>query len=118
MNLEVLKTIDYNHSAILCQPEDNHKNFDIGVIADGGKRLISLALGVKAKVWTEVLYLAQRKDIKNLYSVMSNADYKNRFMFEAINELAKDSDISVRENNHKPVIKVNNIKTLKRIIKI
>ncbi len=117
MTPESLRGIDYRMSTILYQDEDDYKDFDIGVIHSGGE-LTALALGIKARVWTEIIYLSSRKSIKSLYNTVSNPDYKNRFMFEAINELVKNNRIVVKHNDHKSVIKINNIKTLRRITKI
>ena len=115
---ECLMSIDYNKSTIVCQEEDEYKNFDIGVVADNAERLISLALGVKTQLWTEILYLSKKKPIKTLYSIMSNPDYKNRFMFEAINELAKNNEIVTIKYNSQSIIKINNLKTLKKVTRI
>ena len=45
-------------------------------------------------------------------------EYKNRFLFEAINELSKSTEIKVHKHNEKPIMKINSIKILKRIMKI
>lgn len=116
---ECLRSINYNENSIIFQEEDEHKDFNIGAIHDAGDRLVSLGLGVKKSVWSEILYLSRKKAVKSMYSIMSNPEYKNRFMFEAINELMEHNEVIFAiEPKGVPIIKINNIKTLKRITKI
>jgi hypothetical protein len=49
-------------------------------------------------------------------SIVSNPDYKNRFMFEAINEFNKKFNV-ITVRAQKAPLKIDNIKTLKRITK-
>ena len=114
---EMLRSIDYSKSTVLCQEKDEYKNFDVGVIENGGF-LESMAVGIKTKVWNEVIYLGNRKIIKNLYNTISNPEYKNRFLFEAINVVLKDNKMMAVDTLDAPTIKIQNIKTLKRITKI
>jgi hypothetical protein len=46
---------------------------------------------------------------------VSNPDFKNKFMFEAINELLKNNTVSVTDVGKNKIMKLNNIRTLKRI---
>jgi len=50
--------------------------------------------------------------------VDENPEYKNRFMFEAIDKMSFKNSIRIQENILSPIIKINNIKTLRRITKI
>lgn len=111
---EYLNTIDLNTSMIICQNQNDDSNFEVGVVHNNGC-LEGLSIGVKNQYWTELLYLSNKKMIKLLYSILSNPEYKNRFIFEAINELPNKYSIMVKNNNQIPIIKVNSIKTLKRI---
>ncbi len=114
---EILRNIDYNVSTVLCQQNDDYKNFDVGIIENGGI-LESMAVGVKTKLWSEVVYFSNRKAINSLYSIVSNAEYKNRFLFEAINMMLRDNRLFVKENTDLRPVKIQNIKTLKRLTKI
>jgi len=114
---EILRNIDYSVSTVLCQQKDDYKNFDVGIIENGGI-LESMAVGVKTKLWSEVAYFSNRKAISCLYSIVSNPEYKNRFLFEAINIMLKDNRLFVRENTDFRPVKIQNIKTLKRLTKI
>jgi len=114
---EMLRSIDYSKSTVLCQEKDEYKNFDVGVIENGGT-LESMAVGVKTKVWNEIVYLSNKRIINNLYATVSNPEYKNRFLFEAINIILRDNKMMAVETQDFPAIKIQNIKTLKRITKI
>ena len=115
---ECLRSINYNENGIIYQQEDEYGDFSIGAIHDAGGRLVSLGLGVRESVWSEILYLSRKKAVKSMYSIMSNPEYKNRFMFEAVNELMTHNEVISAVQPHGTIIKINNIKTLKRITKI
>ena len=111
---ECLSMIDLNASSIIYQNQNDDSNFEVGVVHNDDQ-LEGLSIGVKNQYWTELLYLSNKKIIKLLYSILSNPEYKNRFIFEAINELPNKHNILVKKNKKSPIIKVNSIKTLKRI---
>lgn len=108
-----LNLIDLYSNCILTQKDSYNDNFEIGVIENDGK-LENFALGIKAKFWSEIFYLNGSKDINLFSSIISNAEYKNKFMFEAINEVNKKTHIKTIYTT-KPFMKIDNIKTLKRI---
>ena len=80
---------------------------------------MSIAIGIKNKYWAEILYLNNQETIDNFYKIVSHPEYKNKFMFEAINDLVRKSDIKVQDNvTHRPIRKIDNIKILRRTTKI
>lgn len=114
---EILSSINYDKSMVLCQKEDDDKNFDVGVIENDGL-LESMSVGIKTNLWSEIVYFSNKKIINSFYSIVSNPDYKNRFLFEAINLVLKNNKMFVADVNDYPPVKIHNIKTLKRITKI
>ena len=110
-----LAMIDLNQSAVVTQDEDADSSFEIGVIFNDNNRLENLSLGVRSNYWTELIYLSNEKIIKAIHSIISNPEYKNRFVFEAINALSGKYNIRVISNSQTPLRKIDNIKTLKRI---
>ena len=78
-------------------------------------RLEGMSIGVKNQYWIALLYLSDQKTIQFLYSILSNPEYKNRFIFEAINQLPNRHTILVKKNQNNPIIKVNSLRALKRI---
>lgn len=113
INSSHLSLINLERNCILIQDESYDSNFEVGVI-ENNNVLENFSIGIKNKHWSEILYLTGEKEINNLYSVISNPEYKNRFMFEAINEINKNLNIQVIKTG-KPLTKLDNIKTLKRV---
>jgi choline kinase len=114
---DILSSINYQKSTLLYQKEDDDKNFDVGIIENDGI-LESMSVGIKGKLWSEIIYFSNKKVINSFYNIVSNPDYKNRFLFEAINMVLKNNKIFVNKIDDYPPIKIQNIKTLKRITKI
>ena len=97
----------------MIQKNNNDCGFDINAIANGGL-LEQFSIGLKENFWTEMLFLSDNKIIKTLYNLVSNPEYKNKFIFEAINEIAPKFPIKAT-HLRSPIRKVNNIKIFKRI---
>lgn len=114
INRNHLNSIDYNKSCILMQNESADSNFEIGVI-ENNNFLENFSLGIKNKYWSEIFYLNGQKEINHFISIISDPDYKNKFLFEALNEFNKKFQLKTIRTQ-KPPIKIDNIKTLKRIV--
>lgn len=106
--------IDTNQSCVIVQEDNMDDSFEIGAISTNHS-LERLSLGIKKEYWVEIIYLSNQEAINDMYSVISNPEYKNRFIFEAINEISNKQNIQVTPNEHSPIYKVNNIKTLKKV---
>ena len=111
-----LKKLDLEISCILTQDGNEDLSFEINAIANNGV-LEQFSLGLKQNFWTEVFYLSGSGVIKSFYNILSSPEYKNRFLFEAINDVSKKHDI-INLAVDIPVRKVNNIKTFKRMAEI
>jgi hypothetical protein len=112
LNPEFLSSIDFNSSSIVVQNENPTKNFEISGIFNR-ERLASLCLGEKKDFWTESVFLRGDETVEKFYNIISNPDFKNKFLFEAINELNRVNQISVNKNIGAPVLKINNLKSLR-----
>jgi len=110
-----INAISFNKNCALIQNESNDSNFEIGVI-ENDLLLENFVIGIKNKFWSEIFYLNGEKEINHFMSIVSNPDYKNRFMFEAINEFNKKFNV-ITVRAQKAPLKIDNIKTLKRISK-
>jgi hypothetical protein len=113
---EFLSTVDYSKSSIVVQDKNPTMNFEVSGISEKQK-LTSLCLGEKNNFWTESVFLKGGETIEKFYDIISNPDFKNKFLFEAINELNKTKEISVMKNSGIPLLKINNLKSLKEIEK-
>lgn len=114
INQNHLNAIDYNQNCILMQNESPDSNFEIGII-ENNNLLENLSIGIKNKYWSEIFYLNGQKDIGHFLSIVSDPDYKNRFIFEALNEFNRKTQLKIVKTQ-KPPVKIDNIKTLKRIM--
>lgn len=109
--------ISFANSAVVTQSEVDDSNFDVGIIHNNGD-FEQFSVGVQCEYWTEILYLQGVKTIDKFSKIISNMEYKNRFLFEAINELSSSTRIKVHNNTERPIIKINSVKTLRRIARI
>lgn len=111
---DYLQNLDLKKSSLLYQESSKGNNFEIGVIGQG-KGFESLSLAVKEKNWTEILYLAGDKNIQSFYNVVSKPEFKTKFFFEAINSWGQRKAVLAKKNQSEMIVKINNLKTLKRI---
>jgi hypothetical protein len=114
INPSHLSSIDFEKNWTLIQNESHDSNFEIGVI-ENNNILENFSIGVKNKYWSEIFYLNGQKEISYFLSIISDPDYKNRFLFEALNEFNKKIKLQIIKSN-KSLLKIDNIKTLKRIV--
>tara|TARA_R110002096_G_scaffold251339_1_gene444093 strand:+ start:1794 stop:2540 length:747 start_codon:yes stop_codon:yes gene_type:complete len=113
-----LGMLNLNKPSIVTQNQIDDSNFEIGIIEEKSK-LQRLSLGVKDKYWTEILYLNNVDLVDRFYKIVSTIEYKNKFMFEAINELCKKQDLYIQENViDRPIRKIDNIKVLRKTTKL
>jgi len=111
-----LKSLDLDTSSVVTQKGNDDSSFEINSISNGGI-LEQLSLGLKKDFWTEMFLLSSRNVIRSFYNILSSPEYKNRFLFEAINEISKKHDFKTIEVDI-PVRKINNIKTFRRMLEI
>ena len=113
-----LDMLNFDNSSIVTQNQIDDSNFEIGIIEERSK-LQRLSLGIKDKYWTEILYLNNTNAVNHFYKIVSATEYKNKFMFEAINELCKKQDLYIQENViDRPIRKIDNIKVLRKTTKL
>lgn len=108
-----LKLLKLNTSCLMMQDLNQDNNFDISVIQHNNT-LENLVIGIKNSYWSEVLFINGNKEASDLHSIVSHPDFKNKLVFEAVNQLNKKHTIEIILTN-KPILKLNNNKTLKRI---
>jgi choline kinase len=113
---EHLAVIDFKKTSIVTQDSNNNSNLEVGVI-ENDSILENMSFGIKTKYWSEIFYLTGVSQINEFYSLISGADYKNKFLFEAINEFARKFPVSVAKATNSTLIKIDNIKTIKGMTK-
>ena len=114
MTPDYLKALNLKMCSTLYQESRENDGFGIGVI-ENEDRLQNLSLAVSDKIWTELTYLTGENIIQSFYNVVSNPEYKNKFLFEALNQWSGRKQIKTIENQGSPIVKINTIKTLKEV---
>tara|TARA_B100002019_G_scaffold99984_1_gene86102 strand:+ start:3172 stop:3924 length:753 start_codon:yes stop_codon:yes gene_type:complete len=110
-----LSSVIRSRGSILYQNSDAANNLEVGAI-HSEKSLIGLNYGVDNKVWSEISFFRGKETIECLRGIISSVDYKNRLLFEAINSMVDHKKkIDAIYNDGPESIKINNIKTLKRV---
>jgi hypothetical protein len=91
--------------------EDNPcENLEVGVNINEDNNIEHFSYGA-SKIWSEILYIGEKNTLEQFRKIISNIDFKNRFIFEALNELLKIKTDLGYVVNISPLTKINNIKT-------
>jgi len=95
--------------------EKSHKeNLEVGVNINEHDLVEHMSFGATL-TWSEIMFISEEKTIECMKNLLSNIDYKNKFIFELMNDVINlKHNITYIENSH-PVQKINNIKTYKDI---
>jgi hypothetical protein len=108
-----LSLIDTTRSCTLIEFDPND-TLEIGLNIDAKNIAQFFSFGAKF-IWSEILYLAGKDIIESLRRILSTANSKTKFTFEAINELITMKYEIKTINNKKSLYKLNNIKTYHNI---
>lgn len=111
----MLDQMDFNSNCVLTQDDNRHKNYCVSVI-ENNEDLKNMCVGGKSNFWADCIYLENEESITKFSNILNNIEYKNKFLFEAINELLKTTPIKVCRNEGRSIFKINNIKSLKEYI--
>ncbi len=103
---DAISKIDTKKSCILV--EKNNITLDIGI--NQNKELLEhMDVGLDFK-WTEMIFLNNRNSIDHLRKVLSENNFKKKFIFEAINRLVQANSKIVCIENKKHSVKLDNMK--------
>ena len=112
---EHLRSIDLEKSSILTQAAGKKlEDFSIGVVTQDEK-VQNMSLGVKEKKWLELCYLSTKNDVEAFHGIVESIEFKNRFLFEAINEFIKLKSLKTIEVKKIKSYKIHSIKSLKKV---
>lgn len=116
VDTEVFSLIHGGKSFIILEQEPCN-NLEVGVTINEEGHTENLSFGIE-NLWSEIVFLHDQETIESFRKIISSADYKNKFMFEAINDLVKTKHkVHVIKNMQKPVTKISNIKTYHEVRK-
>ena len=106
---ETMSLITTQHSHILVE-EHPSQGMEIGVTLNGKKEAGNFCFG-SSNIWSEIAFLNNLDIIESFRKIVSSMDYKNKFIFEAFNDLIKTRHKLKVVFNETPVVKIDNIKT-------
>jgi choline kinase len=97
--------------------ESKFSNLEVGMTIGENGHTNNFCYGLD-NIWSEIVFLDGEPIIETFRKIVSSVDYKNRFVFEALNNLNKTKHkLKVVSNDQAPVIKINNIKTYHEVRK-
>lgn len=108
-----LDQIDFSKTSVLGQNSINDK-LTIKIYKKQEKCL-KMDFGIGDLSWSEFFYIQNEKDMKLFTNIVNSEDFKNKFLFEAINKMAEKQNISVCENKHKEILKIDSPAKLKEM---
>lgn len=109
INTQSLLLINYSQTCVLIETQPC-ENLEIGINIDDNHKAQYFSFGA-CKTWSEVLFLDNRDVIEAFRKIVVSPESKNKFIFEAINEILKIKYPIQCIKNQYPVKKISNIKT-------
>lgn len=104
-----LSSIDRSSTCVLIEQQPS-ENLEVGINVDTNSEAQYFSFGA-CKTWSEILFLHNQETVEAFRKVIASNDYKNKFIFEALNEIIKTKyKIRCITNKH-PLVKISNIKT-------
>ena len=116
INRDVLSMASLRSSFVVLEEEDN-SNLEVGMTINEQGFTENFCYGID-NIWSEILFLHSQDIVEAIRNIISDADYKTKFIFEALNELSRSKHkLSVVSNDCAPLVKISNIKTYHEIRK-
>tara|TARA_B100001939_G_scaffold108349_1_gene93683 strand:- start:1761 stop:2513 length:753 start_codon:yes stop_codon:yes gene_type:complete len=112
-----LSCLDYQKNFIVSQSSNKDQSFELSIVQDERKYVQTICFGLKNNFWSEIFFLKNQTSVSNFYSIIDSIEYKNKFSFEALNDFSKKNKLEIQYNTKEDMIKIHNIKTLKRVTK-
>jgi hypothetical protein len=109
----IFDEFDLSTSCLMVE-SNPHSNLEIGVNINENNLVEHFSFGTK-NIWSEIMFLSDTYSIECLSKILSNIDFKNKLVFEALNELIKYKCKLKYVVNKKQLVKLNNIKTIKEL---
>jgi len=106
---KVLSLIKHDQTCVIVE-SDPSKNLEIGINIDENDNAEYFSFGA-SKIWSEVLYLHDKEIIEHFRKIVESKHSKNKFIFEAINEIIKTKHKVKCLHNTNRIHKINTIKT-------
>lgn len=108
-NSKVLSSINYSQTCVLTE-NNPCENLDVRINIDDNNEAQYFSFGAY-KAWSEIIFLHNADIIEAFRKIIVYPENKNKFMFEALNEILKTKHRIKCINNKYPIKKISNIKT-------
>lgn len=109
LNNKCLSLIDIRYSCALIEKSPSG-NLEIGVNIDHQNNIQHFSYGAH-HIWSEILFMHNDDIIDECRKIIQSIDYKNKFIFEALNELIINKYNIKAISNTNTLQKINDIKT-------
>jgi hypothetical protein len=109
LNTDLLSMI-YNVESCVFTESNPCVNLEVGLNIDEKNEVQYFSFGAY-RIWSEIVFFNNSEIIESFRRIISTGDYKNKFIFEALNELIKTKHKLQCLINNKSIKKINNIKT-------
>jgi len=107
---DIMSLIERKHSHILSETK-KVSNLEVGFTDNDEDFVENFSYGVN-NIWSEIVFFNNSYIIEEFSNIVSGIYYKNKFLFEALNELIRRKhSIRVVRNDQHPIFKIDNIKT-------
>jgi CTP:phosphocholine cytidylyltransferase-like protein len=103
---DIFKSLSFEHNLLFSQPQND--DFEISFNINEDKVIEHISYGATIP-WSEILFI-NAEYINELKRILSTGNFKNKFIFEAINELIKHNIEFKPHKTKYSIKKINNIK--------
>lgn len=108
-----LSIIEKDKTCVLTE-EDPCENLEIGINTNELNLAEHFSFGAN-KTWSEILFIHNQENVEIIKKIISQNTYKNKFIFELLNEFIKLKNNIKCISNKKRINKISNIKTYHKI---
>lgn len=116
VNKGLFRNFDFMHSHVIAT-KDFAKGFDIGLNIGASNKAEHFSFGATL-CWLETTFLRGEHIIQNFSRILSQEEYKKKFIFEALNTLVQENNaLHAKVINNKRILKIDNISTYNALIK-
>lgn len=93
---------------------EKSENIEVGVNINDNENIEHFSYGAMYQ-WSEIVFLHSKEIVESLRKIVNAVEFKQKFIFEALNELIKKNHQIKSITNTHSIEKVNNIKTYHNI---
>jgi len=111
---ELVKIYDESPYILSHKKGKKKSTLEIGSVCDETGLVTNMSYGLP-DLWSEIFYLHSRETIESLRKIVSSEPFKNKLIFEALNEFNKTRYNFRQVLTKDRVVKIDNIKTYHRV---